>query len=223
VKISVIIPLGPKETSHPALVQGLVDQFKEADTELEIVLCVGKREDISQPKCVTVQSAFGRAVQLNAGAKAATGDFLWFLHADSRLTSSTVPSLLRSFRRNPDCLYFSRLNFRDDGPKLMKLNEWGVRLRAELLKMPFGDQGLALSRGLFRALGGYDTSAKYGEDHLLVWKARHRGISVRCTSGILTTSARKYRDGGWLAVTSRHLILTYSQAFTAFRRPRSTE
>ncbi|RPJ70307.1 MAG: DUF2064 domain-containing protein, partial [Alphaproteobacteria bacterium] len=61
-------------------------------------------------------------------------------------------------------------------------------------------------------LGMFDENAKYGEDHLLVWRAHQRGIEVLPAFAELFTSARKYRNSGWVTTTSRHIFLTYKQA-----------
>jgi GT2 family glycosyltransferase len=79
--------------------------------------------------------------------------------------------------------------------------------------MPFGDQGFCLRREIWERLGGFDTHASYGEDHLFVWKARRAGVPLRPTGGTLRTSARKYQERGWLRTTARHLHLTATQAF----------
>ncbi|MEQ9072145.1 MAG: hypothetical protein RLO18_35800, partial [Gimesia chilikensis] len=68
----------------------------------------------------------------------------------------------------------------------------------------------------FHSLGGFDESAAYGEDHLLVWKARQVGLRLKCTGADIATSARKYRERGWLKVTLLHLWLTACQAIPQF-------
>jgi GT2 family glycosyltransferase len=95
----------------------------------------------------------------------------------------------------------------------MKLNQLGTWVRSRWGGMPFGDQGFCLRRETWERLGGFDTHALYGEDHLFVWKARGAGVQLRPTGGTLRTSARKYRERGWLSTTTRRLRLTAAQAF----------
>src|SRR5690606_39672288 len=73
----------------------------------------------------------GRARQQNAGAAAAGGDVLWFLHADSRVTADTLAAA-RSFARSAAIGYFD-LQFLDDGPRLVRLNALGARIRSRWL------------------------------------------------------------------------------------------
>ena len=160
----------------------------------------------------------GRAAQQNAGARAATRPFLWFVHADTRIPPTAFNALRAALAQQPQAVHFFELQFLPDGPKLMKLNEWGARLRSRRLGLPFGDQGLCLPKDLFNSLGGFDTRAAYGEDHLLVWAAHRRRIPFRCTGAPIQTSARKYREQGWLRTTCRHLLLTFRQAVGEWRK-----
>ncbi|WP_197995040.1 TIGR04283 family arsenosugar biosynthesis glycosyltransferase [Gimesia panareensis] len=163
-------------------------------------------------RCGWQQSAIGRAVQMNQGAALARQRFLLFLHADSRLPFGSVAQLIKSLQAAPGAVHYFNLQFQEQSFFLMQLNRWGVWFRSHCLGMPFGDQGLCLQRDSFLALGGFDESAPYGEDHLLVWKARQQGIRLHCTGAAIATSARKYRERGWLKVTLTHLWLTACQA-----------
>jgi hypothetical protein len=105
------------------------------------------------------------------------------------------------------------LFFHDKAQRRLIINEWGARLRSDLLGLPFGDQGLCLSKQSFERLGGYDEQAAFGEDHLLVWQAKHHGLKlVRCPSK-LATSARKYQQRGWRNLTIKYQLLWPRQAW----------
>jgi GT2 family glycosyltransferase len=159
-----------------------------------------------------VEAPLGRARQMNAGARAARGRHLWFLHADSGFSRPDVEALATALREAPRALHYFNLAFDGRPRQLMYLNQAGAWWRSHALGLPFGDQGFCLERDAFFALGGYDEQAAYGEDHLLVWQARRAGIEVRCTRGRIVTSARKYREQGWLRTTILHQYLTYRQA-----------
>ncbi|WP_339733435.1 TIGR04283 family arsenosugar biosynthesis glycosyltransferase [uncultured Gimesia sp.] len=162
------------------------------------------------------QTLMGRALQMNDGAAQASRSHLLFLHADSRLTETGIQSLIQSLKSNPDALHYFDLKFEEQSFLLMQLNTWGVYFRSHVLGIPFGDQGLSLSRALFHELGCFDETAPYGEDHLLVWKARRRGIRLQCTGADIKTSARKYQQQGWFKITVKHLWLTLRQAAPQF-------
>lgn len=191
--ISVIIPLAPDETEHADLVRALA----QSPAILE---------------CLT-PSEGSRALSLNAGARAARGEILWFLHADSRPAPDAVDALHASFEKAPDALHYFALAFAPDpGIPLIALNAWGANLRSRLFGAPYGDQGLALSRTLFSRLPGFPEDAPYGEDHLFVWRARQRGVRLQRVSSRIVTSPRRYRNEGWLRLTLRYQILWIMQA-----------
>jgi rSAM/selenodomain-associated transferase 2 len=216
--ISIVIPIAPGESAWPALLGDL----RALPAEAEIVLAATEPPPSAWQAviaeagvtCATrwVVAARGRGPQLNAGARAASKTFVWFLHADSRLPGASLAALERALLQQPGALHYFNLAFANDGPFLMRLNAAGTWLRSHALGMPFGDQGFCLRRERFEALGGYPEDLPYGEDHVFVWTARRQRIPLRCTGAPLFTSARKYRERGWLRTTLRHLVLTAKQA-----------
>ncbi len=213
--LAVVVPVGPGDESWA----GLLDELRTLPAGAEIVLAGAAPAPPSLPERARwLQAPRGRAQQMNAGTRATTRRFLWFLHADSRFAPDTLPSLARSLAAEPEALHFFDLEFLDDGPALMSLNQIGARIRSRWGGMPFGDQGFCLPRAVWEMLGGFPTDAPYGEDHLLAWKARQAGVPLRATGGTLRTSARRYREQGWLATTTRHLRRTARQAFPEWLR-----
>lgn len=150
-----------------------------------------------------------RASSMNEAASVAKGRHLWFVHADTVLGIDAVTTLVGRIGVRDAALHYFDIRF--DGGGLMRLTDLGVRFRSRLLGMPFGDQALCISAATFRALGGYDETAAYGEDHLLVRSARRLGIPVLPVGVTIATSARKYRDNGWLRTTLKHWRLTLLQ------------
>ncbi len=209
--LTIVIPVGPGDESWRDLVADLAPQL---GPEEELVLsAAGPRPTAGVPAgAAWLHGPRGRARQLNAGAAAARGHWLWFLHADSQLPPEALPALRNRLPAGARAVWFFDLRFRDDGPPLMALTAAGARFRSRVLGLPFGDQGLALARDAFEALGGFPESARHGEDHLLVWAARRAGLAVRPVGASIGTSARKYRRDGWLRTTATHLWLTVCQA-----------
>lgn len=219
VGVSVVVPIGRGDEAW----RGLLPSFSRMARESEVWLVatesppldLGELIEKSQLRCsVTwIASAPGRARQMNQGAECARGDFLWFLHADSRLGVGGFVALQKSLAAEPRALHFFDLEFGGDGPRLARWNAWGANLRSRWLGLPFGDQGFCVCRTLFNELSGYDEQAPYGEDHLFVWAARRAGVPIRRVGATLRTSARKYAAGGWFVTTSKHLGRTWWQAW----------
>lgn len=213
--ISVIIPLASKEDKW----KELVPQLSKLPDQSEILLVVGIGEtaDVSEFENVRiVEGSEGRAGRMNSGAAMAKHDCLWFLHADSKLATDTIEKLVVAYDKEPRALYYSQLKFLNDGPKLIKLNEILVGWRSDTLKMPFGDQGFAISKELFLQLGGYRDDVPYGEDYVFTWKLKQEGYPIKSTGGVIHTSARKYKKGGWGRVTALHVWLTIKQGCPEF-------
>lgn len=177
--VTVIVPLAQSEAEPATMLSTLPRTF-------EIILARGGT----------------RASSMNQAAAVASGRHLWFVHADTTLGSDTVSALLAGLNDSAAKLRYFDVRF--DGGLLMRLTELGVFIRSRLLQLPFGDQALCIPATTFRDLGGYDETAPYGEDHLLVRRARRSGIPVRPTGASIMTSARKYRDNGWLRTTLKH-------------------
>jgi len=164
------------------------------------------------------RSKAGRAIQLNAGAGASDSAWLWFVHADSRVTPATLLAMQQFVSADEATIGYFRLRFLADGPRATLLNAWGAQFRSRVLGLPFGDQGLLMPRRVFDALGGFDETVSAGEDHDLVWSARARGIPLRAVNAPILTSARKYAERGWWRTTCQHLGMTREQARTFSQR-----
>ncbi|MGC2203432.1 MAG: TIGR04283 family arsenosugar biosynthesis glycosyltransferase, partial [Stellaceae bacterium] len=103
-----------------------------------------------------ISTARGRGTQLAAGARAASGEWLLFLHADSRLApgwEDRVSAFLTSSEARSRAGYF---HFELDDPspaarRLARIVAW----RCRSLALPYGDQGLLIARGLYDAVGGF--------------------------------------------------------------------
>lgn len=165
---------------------------------------------------VILSSEGSRAKSLNIGAAKAQHKFLWFLHADTVLPENAFEALQQSLHKNETALHYFRLAFANDGPRRIDLNAKGANLRARLFGTPFGDQGLSIRKDLFFSTGGYPEDAQYGEDHLFVWLARRHGIALNEVPATLITSARRYREHGWVRTTLLYQWLWITQALPQF-------
>lgn len=216
--LSIVIPIGPGDVAW----HGLVEQLSQLASRPQVLLVFahGDAQSIEVPDhCVALSAPAGRARQLNAGVSAADGEWLWLLHADSRLLPDTWPALRAYLADAPRAIGWFRLAFSGDGPGPMALNALGANLRARWLGLPFGDQGFVLHRHDAARLGPFDSTLAYGEDHAMIWQARRIGLALRRIDGTLATSARKYAEQGWLRTTLRHVRLTALQARQESRRP----
>jgi rSAM/selenodomain-associated transferase 2 len=159
----------------------------------------------SRPDIIWVEAPRGRARQMNAGAAVATGDWLVFLHADTRLPAAwtdAIDAAHRDPRVNAGCFRFAL----DSRSPIARLIERGVRARVALLGLPYGDQAIFVRRDAFDALGGY-ADLPIMEDVDFVRRLSRKGRLFRSALPA-TTSARRWERDGWVRRTALHLVLT---------------
>ena len=169
----------------------LVVDGGSTDETISIAEAAGARVIVS-PK--------GRGLQLRTGAKAASGDWLLFLHADTRLGSGWIEAAEAHMSRStrPACFRF-RL---DDLAWQARVIERGVALRVAMLGLPYGDQGLLVSRIHYGNAGGYRPLPLMEDVDLVARIGRRR---LRALSPSATTSAERWRRDGWFARSARNL------------------
>jgi rSAM/selenodomain-associated transferase 2 len=162
-----------------------------------------------------IASARGRGIQLAAGAAAASGDWLLFLHADTMLAGDWRDLADRHVeRRRGDAACFRfRLDAREWPARLI---ERGVALRTRLLGLPYGDQGLLVSRALYDRIGGYRPLALMEDVDLARRLGRRR---LRTLPADAVTSAERWRRDGWLRRSARNLacLALYRSGMSAER------
>jgi rSAM/selenodomain-associated transferase 2 len=146
----------------------------------------------------------GRGSQLSAGIKAAKGDWLLILHSDTFLSdgwTQTVFPLLA----NPSKARFFKLRFNDMSISARLVAFW-ANLRSKFLGLPFGDQGLLISRGLYDQVGGYE-DIPLMEDVAIARALRgHKQAAFDITA---TTGADRYLREGWFKRSLRNFWLLF--------------
>jgi len=175
----------------------------------EIVVVDGGSEDntVAVAKAAAarvVVAERGRGPQLAAGAAAAAGEWLLFLHADCRLEAGWEEAV-GAFLAAPDASsragYFG-FALDDPSPAARRL-ERIVAWRCRALGLPYGDQGLLIARSLYRAVGGFAALPLMEDVDLARRIGRHRLIPLDARA---VGSAGRYRSGGYLRRPLRNLF-----------------
>ncbi len=145
-----------------------------------------------------VSAAKGRARQMNAGAAAARGEVLLFLHADTLPPPGWWHEVTRLLAQPGVAAgaFAFRLDRRPAGLRFIELS---VALRCRLGAMPYGDQGLFLTRRAFWAVGGFP-ELPIMEDCEMVRRLRAQG-RLALSPAPAVTSARRWQKKGVLATT----------------------
>jgi len=143
----------------------------------------------------------GRGTQLRAGGAAARGDWLLFLHADTRLGAGWREAVAAHVATAPDRAGYFDLRL-DDNAWQARVIERGVASRVRLLGLPYGDQGLLISRRFYDEIGGFRPLALMEDVDLARRIGRHRLRRMEATA---LTSADRWRRDGWLRRSGRNL------------------
>lgn len=216
--LSVIVPVGPYEESW----RELIDQLPPDRSSVEVIVSASRpKPKGADSGLVWLSGKPGRGRQLNRAAEQARGRWLWFVHTDCRLSDGALHSVLAFVRRNEPALGYCKLRYLEDGPWLVRFNAVGANLRSRLLQLPYGDQALCIPTRWLDRLGGFREDLERGEDLDLVVRARQAGLPIRPIHATVFTSARRYRQYGWLHTTWSHQLAAWRLVRNARNPPRT--
>jgi uncharacterized protein len=199
VKISIVIPAINEAKSIATVLTQIGDL-----PNVEVIVVDGGSDDdtisIAQGFGINViSSPPGRARQMNAGAKAATGDILLFLHADTilpfgfeKMVRSTLEPPAQGDPPPPVAGAFT-LKIDDPLPSLRSIERL-VAWRSQWRQMPYGDQAIFLTAATFWELGGF-TQMPIMEDFELMRRLQRQG-RIEILPAPVVTSARRWRKRG---------------------------
>ncbi len=194
-KVSVIIPTYNESDQIGPLIRFL-NQCPGNDL-FEIIVVDGSSTDSTVALAamagakVLVSPRKGRAVQMNTGARSATGDVFYFLHADTFPPAGFINEISRALQRGYGSGCY-RLAF--DYPHwFLSLNGWFTRFDVNAFR--FGDQSLFVDREVFFKAGSFREELVVMEDQEIIRRIRQHSRFI-ILSGSVTTSARKYLDNG---------------------------
>ncbi len=155
-KISVIIPTINEANNLPFLLSDLSIIQEEG----EIIIVDGGSED----KTIDVANIYGakvykskernRGLQLDIGAKNSEGEWLIFLHADTRLTHDWFGKVNSILKEDKNYIYYFK--FKINHKKIIyRVLEILVNFRSQYFKQPYGDQGLIIHRTTYFENNGF--------------------------------------------------------------------
>ena len=204
-RVSVIIPT-LNEAAHLAETLRHVAAAKPH----EVIIADGGSTDetihiATEAEAGIIQCIRGRGTQMNAGARHATGELLFFLHADT-LPPPTYSSAIADTLRSPKTIAGAfRFALRGPRPQGAGIIERLTRWRSEHRQLPYGDQGIFIRRAMFEAMGCFPEWPML-EDLEFIRRARRHGSIVIHASAI-QTSARRWQRGGFVTTFMRHQMI----------------
>ncbi|HKR53755.1 MAG TPA: TIGR04283 family arsenosugar biosynthesis glycosyltransferase [Chthoniobacterales bacterium] len=200
--ISIIIPT----LNEASTIDQFLKSLRERAGPVEVIVVDGGSSDgtfeLARNRCdQCLRSPRGRALQMNTGATAASGDIFWFLHADAEVPADCIQKI-HDVLRNPEVAGgFFRIRL-PSRRFVYRLTDSFAHYAGLLLRMRFGDHGFFCRRAVFREIGGFP-ELPLMEDAEFFRKLRQRG-RIAIISSRLISSPRRYEEiGPW------RLTLTY--------------
>lgn len=205
-KLSVVIPTLDEAAALPGCLRSLQTNAPEAP-ETEIIVSDGGSLDSTlrtarNHPAKIVHAPAGRASQMNAGARVASGDTLLFLHADTTLPAGACRSVVNSTEAGFSMGCFER-RFSGAGEILKRTSAW-AGWRARKTFWVYGDQAMFIRRGLFERLGGFRPLPRFEDLDLAMRAAKHGAWTV--LPGPVTSDSRRFRNGTLRRIAADFLL-----------------
>jgi len=204
--VSVIVPVLDEAAALPSA----LDALAALPGRFEVIVADGGSRDATRTIAAArgtrvVDAPRGRAAQQNAGARAARGDVLVFLHADSRLPANAHTSLAAALADPRVAGGNFALRF-DGGDRFSRvLGAWYAVQRR--LGVFYGDSTIWVRPEVFWALGGFP-ALPIMEDYALV-RALQTAGRTPCLRGPATTSSRRWRRAGVVRTVVSWMVIRW--------------
>ena len=207
-RFSIIIPV----LNEADVINPMIDHLEalESGDECEFIVVDGSPDGdtikaVRRHEIYCLKSTRGRASQMNAGAAAATGEILIFLHADTRLPRKALKLINQSL--NQQALIGGAFDLRIGADRLI----FGIisriaSLRSRLTRIPYGDQAIFIRRDYFNQIGRYP-EIPLMEDVALMRRIKKAGGRICFIPEPVVTSARRWEREGILRATLRNWLL----------------
>jgi rSAM/selenodomain-associated transferase 2 len=202
--ISVIIPTFNEAIHIEKLIQFILEQ---PNPVAEIIVADAQSNDGTAKKAreagaIVIETPIkSRAGQMNAGAKKASGDILYFVHADVMPVPGFCEDIESAVRAGYEAGCY-RFAF-DSAGLLLKLNAYCTRYEGIMCRG--GDQTLFITRSRFSELNGFNEYYTIMEDYDIIRRIRSTH-KFKIFERSVIVSSRKYRSNGWTRVQLANLV-----------------
>lgn len=197
-KISIIIPVF-NEVNRISKLLSHLENHAFQNQKIEIIVVDGGSTDGSQDtvsinsKIKLIQAAKGRAIQMNVGAKAATGNILYFLHCDS-FPPTHFDLIINDVVQKGNQAGCFRIKFDYEHPVLM-VSQWFTRFNH--ISCRGGDQSLFVTKRLFEEIKGFDEQFMIYEDNEIISRLYAKKQFIVIPDYVITSARRYQQNGVW--------------------------
>ena len=207
--ISIIIPV----LNEAAIIKQTLSELQQhSGSEIsEIIVVDGGSQDntvaIAENTAIKVLTVTGqgRAGQMNAGAKIAQGEILLFLHADTQLPPDFIKLIIETLKQPKIVAGAFELAI-EGSDRSLRWIEMLVKMRSHLFSLPYGDQGIFISKQAFVQSGGF-AEIPIMEDFEFIKRIQRSG-KIAIAPAAVTTSGRRWQKlGVWQTTLINQLII----------------
>ncbi len=202
VTYSIIIPVYNEQHIIETTLQRL-SQLKDS----EIIVIDGHPEKTTHKAITTkvkkITSQPGRAIQMNTGAKAAKGNILIFLHADTILPKDALQEIKQALKSAQACAFdftFPTKNI------FLKTIAYTASKRSRITRHPYGDQVQCFTKEYFNKIGQYK-EIPLMEDVEIMQRIKKRKEKIYLIKDKVLTSPRRWQKEGMIYTTVRNWVL----------------
>ncbi len=214
--ISIIVPV----LNEAALIRESLTCLRERAPKAEIIVVDGTSSDRTTEFAAglcnrLLQTAPGRARQLNAGSHAAEGEVLWFLHIDATIPDSAIAEIESALKNREIVGGFFRMRF----PRrsfIYRFSDCFAHYAGLLLRIRYGDHGFFCRREIFEKIGGFPEVVLM-EDADFFRKLRRAGRTAVVRQPIVV-NPRRYEQIGPARLTLAFGLIGLLYIFHAPRR-----
>jgi rSAM/selenodomain-associated transferase 2 len=208
--VSIIVPV----LNEAPLLRAFLAHLRQRASRAEIVVADGGSSDgtrdLAQSFCdQLVVSEASRAIQMNAGARAARGDILWFVHVDAKVPSGCLEEIERMMDDPNVAGGFFRIQLPQ--AHIYRLTDSFAHYAGILLRMRCGDHGIFCRRAAFLAVNGFP-KVPLMEDVEFFRRLRRHG-RVRYSRKRILASPRRYETIGPVRLTLAYGLIAALYVF----------
>lgn len=189
--ISVIIPTINEEKS----LGNLLSVLSSSSIEHEVIIADGGSTDATteiakSQKARVVSAELGRGEQLNEGAQIASGEILWFLHADSIIEATALDSIVKHLNQE-DTIIGGNFQIAYDGDKTIDRFTENLCRFLRSFGLYYGDSGIFIRKDVFERIGGF-AKLKVMEDFEFVRRLESTGATCYIKEPVIISSSRRF-------------------------------
>lgn len=219
--LSIVVPVLNEAVNIPILLEHLSQNLADPQqTEVLVVDGGSKDQTVAMAQAFEGRTAYalrvlnsapGRAIQLNKGAREAQGEVFYFLHVDSLPPLHFDRAIAEKISEGHLAGCF-RMRF-DDNHILLRFCQWFTRINMKFCRG--GDQSLFVDKETFQSLGGYNETFGIYEDCEFTGRLYDANIGFTVIPEQVTTSARKYKDNGTWRLQYHFTVIHLKRFFGA--------